>query len=216
MVDMFTNYQNLSDYYIPNNLSKNIKTPCSYSKLQSIEDSKPFELYNAKGELEGYTWYYGNKLVLDFDIDGEIRVEGNAIVYTSATEEPSVETEGRIGQKAYNIIDHKCWKCVGYTGRYYIWQIQENFVYPINGQRCIYIDVADYMKDKIVTFNIFNFRLENIYNINLDGSANIKIYVDDELAKLLVKGIYYCSLEVAGPDTHETIFSPEDCKIVIK
>ena len=59
MIDMFTNYKNISDYYIPNNLNAASSKPYSYTKLNSCEESKPYELYNSKGDLEGYYWYYG-------------------------------------------------------------------------------------------------------------------------------------------------------------
>lgn len=80
MIDMFTNYQNLNKDYIPNNLSQ--CTPKSYtSKLDPCEITKPYELYDAKGDLEGYYWYYGESIVLDFSIDGEItELEANGYV----------------------------------------------------------------------------------------------------------------------------------------
>lgn len=78
MIDMFTNYQNLSEYYTPNNLSQYQNKPCSYTKFNPCEITKPYELYNAKNELEGYYWYYGNTINLDFSIDGEVvDINGN-------------------------------------------------------------------------------------------------------------------------------------------
>ena len=71
-MDMFTNYQNLSEQYIPNNLSEHKYKVESYTKLCPVENSKPYELYNAKNELEGYFWYYGDSINLDFSITGEV------------------------------------------------------------------------------------------------------------------------------------------------
>lgn len=217
MIDMFTNYQNLSDYYIPNNLSQNISTPKSYtSKLNPIEASKPYELYNARGNLEGYYWYRGDQVVLDFNIDGEFTVEANATIFTSIGEGPTITTEGRLGQKAYNIVDYKSWKCVAYVGNYYSWELEPDFIYPVGGEKSIYVDASDYMKDKTITFTIYNFRLEPIYNRNFAGTSEFKLQVDKELSDILLKGIYYCSLEVSGKDSHQTLFSPEDCKLLVK
>lgn len=72
MIDMFSNYQNIPENYTPNNLHKEFKKPCSYTKLDSDKTTLPYELYNAKGELEGYFWYQGNTINLEFNIDGEI------------------------------------------------------------------------------------------------------------------------------------------------
>ena len=92
MIDMFTSYQNLSEYYIPNNLSKKLTSPKSYTKLDPNEKSKPYELYNAKGELEGYYWHEGDQLVLDFSIDGEVTVESSAIIFDAHGETPTEDT----------------------------------------------------------------------------------------------------------------------------
>lgn len=217
MIDMFTNYQNLSDYYIPNNLSKNICTPSSYTKkLAPIEASKPYELYDAKGELEGYYWYKGDQLTLDFSIDGELTLECNAIVFTVPGESPTMQTEARLGQMAYNIIDYKSWKCISYFKNKYVWEPQEEFIYPLNGDKSVYVDASDYMKDKILTFTIYNFRMEPIFNKNYPGTASFKVAIDEELTNKMPKGIYYCSLEVAGKDSHQTVFAPDDCKLLVK
>lgn len=217
MIDMFTNYQNLSDYYVPNNLSKYICTPTSYtSKLDPTEASKPYELYDAKGNLEGYYWYKGDQVVLDFSIDGEITVECNALIFTTPGEEPNLHTEARLGQMAYNVIDFKSWKCVAYFKDMYVWELQPEFVYPLGGDKSVFIDASDYMKDKVLTFTIYNFRLEPIYNKNFEGTSSFKMYINKELSDSLNKGIYYCSLEVSGKDSHQMVFAPEDCKLLVK
>ena len=43
----------------------------------------PFTDYNKEGEITGYWWYEGNQLVLEFEIDGEVVIEG-ADVYSEA------------------------------------------------------------------------------------------------------------------------------------
>ena len=160
-MDMFTNYQNLSEYYIPNNLSQYQNKPCSYTKLNPCEITKPYELYNAKNELEGYYWYYGNIINLDFSIDGEvIDINGNG------------------------------------TGEY--------------------VSAKDYLADKTATVNIYDFRMNVIYSKSLPASENILITIDPELSSKMVKGIYYCSLEVSNSKSHETIFDSTDCKFLVK
>lgn len=79
MSTIFDNYQNLNQEYIPNNLPNcPPKVKCSEeSKLEPCLPNKPYEQYDAKGNLIGYWWYYGNTITLDFDITGEVTYEGN-------------------------------------------------------------------------------------------------------------------------------------------
>ena len=161
MIDMFTNYQNLSEYYTPNNLAQHQTRPCSYTKLDPCEITKPYELYNAKNELEGYYWYYGNTINLDFSIDGEVLdIDGNG------------------------------------TGEY--------------------VSAKDYLADKVATINIYDFRMNVIYSKSIPAAENIIITIDPELSMRMVRGIYYCSLEVSNNKSHETIFDSTDCKFLVK
>lgn len=161
MIDMFTNYQNLSEYYIPNNLSKYLDKPISYTKLNPTELTKPYELYNAKGELEGYYWYYGQSINLDFTITGEIVLKDNS-------------------------------------------------------ENDSYISVEDYLSDKSFRLRIYNFRYEIIDEMLFPGVLNPIFEIDSEKSKKYAKGIYYCSLEIIYNDICETLFGPEDCKLLVK
>ena len=157
MIDMFTNYENLSDNYIPNNLSRKRCKPESYTKLSPITTSKPYELYNAKGELEGYFWNYGETINLDFSIDGEVTLDDGA-----------------------------------------------------------YITASDFLKDKLYGFKLYNFRYEEIYTQVGQARDNIIINIDKELSNKLVKGIYYCSLDISGKDCNISLFNAKDCKLLVK
>ena len=78
---MFENYQNLSTQYTPNNYQTNcVGNP----NLHSVSPNKPFEILDAAGNITGYFWYYGNSIVLSFDIVGEY-VSGNG-VYVDASQ----------------------------------------------------------------------------------------------------------------------------------
>ena len=216
MTDMFTNYQNLSEYYTPNNLAKYQQQPSSYTKFNSSNTTLPYELYNAKSELEGYFWNYGETITLDFSIDGYFTMNDNDRILYKAGEKPSINTEGRLGQKIYNIIDYKSWECKSYSHSEYIWEEDKEFTYPLNTKQFVYIDASDYLKDKMITFRLYNFRYEEIYTKNISGSPEIKIFIDTEINKLLTKGIYYCSLEVIGNNSCEKVFDVTDCKLLIK
>lgn len=75
---MFVNYENVPTSYIPNNTT--ICPPCTAIR------KKPLEEYDAFGKLIGYSWYYGDQIVLEFNITGNV-------VYDSGVYE-DVSTEG--------------------------------------------------------------------------------------------------------------------------
>lgn len=51
------------------------RPPKEHPHLKPYEYERPFEDYNAAGELVGYWWYEGDQLVLEFEIDGEVVIE---------------------------------------------------------------------------------------------------------------------------------------------
>ena len=213
---MFLNYQDIANNYTPNNLIKEFNKPQSYTKLDPIDASKPYEEYNVKGELEGYYWNYKDTINLEFNIDGEITIEGTALVYKITGQTPTNTTPGSINQRAYNIIDLRSWTCVAVERGNYTWQEDEVFTYILGGDRSVYVSAEQYLKNKTIIITLYNFRFEAIHEQSFNGNSQIIFKIDDELSKKLVKGIYYCSLEVVGPDVHQTIFAPEDCKLLVK
>ena len=213
---MFLNYHSISDNYTPNNLFKAfpIDGPCS--KFMPFEGSKPYEEYDAKGELEGYYWRYGDTLNLEFCIDGEIRVEDNALVLKTVGEVPSIYTKGYVGQRCYNIRDLLSWTCVGISGRTYIWEQDANFTYPLEGKNSIYVSADEYIKGKSAAVTIYNFRMEPVYRYEVMAVTPLIMPITKDISLTMPKGIYYCSLEISGEDFHQTIFSPQDCKLIVK
>lgn len=158
MIDMFSNYQNLSENYIPNNLSQQLTKPCSYTKLDTCDLTRPYELYNAKNELEGYYWYYGNNINLEFNIEGDIN---------------EIKLDG-------------------------------------------FIDLQDYLKDKVATLNIYNFRNEALYQKTIQANNTVVFEIDPEASKKLVKGVYTCELLVANSKVSHTVFGIDDCTFLVK
>ena len=69
---MFDSYETLNNNYVPQN--KKPIPPCSpeNSVFEPLRPRKPYEEINAKGELIGYYWYYGDTVNLDFTIEGDI------------------------------------------------------------------------------------------------------------------------------------------------
>lgn len=69
MSSMFDNY----DEIIPN---RHCPPKPDKGPLKPCRPDKPYESYNEYGELDGYWWYYGNNLNLEFIIEGEATFEG--------------------------------------------------------------------------------------------------------------------------------------------
>ena len=59
----FDSYLNTPSSYVPNNKD---------TVLESVNDiiKYPTEEYNAKGELVGYSWNYGDSIILEFLTEG--------------------------------------------------------------------------------------------------------------------------------------------------
>lgn len=214
---MFLNYQNIADNYMPNNLINAFPHKMNSSKLDPLDASKPFEEYNTKGELTGYSWRQGETLNLEFNIDGEITLEANAILFKATGQTPVTNTVAKVGQRAYNIIDLRSWTCVAITSNGdRTWQEDAEFTYPLNSDRSVYISAADYLKDKSVEVTLFNFRMEPICKKIYSASPTIIFAIDRELSKILPRGIYYCSVVVFNNDVCYTIFDSTDCNLLVK
>ena len=216
MANMFMNYQNPSSQS-PNNLYKAFPQVENVSKLYATEASKPYELLNFKGELEGYYWNYGDSINLEFNIDGEITVESNAIVLKHYGQDPNVmQTPGKVGQRCYNIMDLRSWSCRAIIKHEFIWEEDPEFTYMLGGDRNIYVSASDYIKDKLAIIKLYNFDFEEIYSEEIPANMQVRLVITPELSKTLYKGIYYCSLEIAGNDSHQTIFAAQDCKLIVR
>lgn len=213
-MNMFTNYNNIPENYVPNNLVCSLPVGKSYTKLDPIQASKPYEEYDAKGELIGYFWRYGETLNLEFNIDGEITVEDDAIVLTSAGQTPDNIT-GKILQKAYNVVDKKSWTCTSVINNISTWTEDEIFTYAENGES-VYIPAEDFLKDKKVDVTIYNFRMEPIQTYIFEGTSKIVAEINSEISLKLVKGIYYCSLTVFNDKVNLPIFNSSDCTLIVK
>ena len=212
---MFLNYQNIANSY-PNNLVNAFPSCDICSKLNPLEASKPYEEYNIKGDLIGYFWRYGETLNLEFNIDGELTIESDAILFKKSGQVPTVRTMAKIGQRAYNIIDLKSWTCTAIEAGNYIWEADTEFTYPVGADRKVYIPAESYLKDKHVEVTLYNFRMEPICKKLYDAAPTIIFGIDKELSKKLVRGIYYCSVTVFNDEVAYKIFDTTDGSLLVK
>lgn len=67
--DMFRNYQDIPDSYIPSNTTKSL---C----MDRVPEN-PIAVYDADGVIIGYSWYYGDNIVLEFKTTGEVTEDSN-------------------------------------------------------------------------------------------------------------------------------------------
>ena len=213
---MFLNYQNIADNYIPNNLQTAFPHNVAESKLNPLDASKPYEEYDVKGNLCGYFWRYGETLNLEFQIDGEITVEDDAIILTTAGSIPDQTMGSYVGQRAYNIIDCTSWTCAAIVGDKFVWNMDAEFSYPETAQRSIYISADDYLKDKVAKVTLYNFRMEPIVEKAFPASSKVVFPIDKELSLQLQKGIYYCKVSISNDLINQIVFDTVDCQLVVK
>ena len=74
---MFNNYKYIPDSYIPNN------------QTEFLNDNriakKPLEEYDAKGNIIGYSWNYGDGVILEFNTEGTA-TDDATLMYQTAEE----------------------------------------------------------------------------------------------------------------------------------
>lgn len=212
---MFLNYQNIAKNYTPNNLICSYPVGKSYTKLAPIEASKPYEEYDAKGNIIGYFWHFGDTLNLEFNITGEVTVESDAILLTSGVV-PTKALQGYVGQRCYNLQELRSWTCVEASDNNYIWEEDQEFTYPEFEGKSVYVPSDDYLSDKTIDVTIYNFRYQPVYKQSFRGSSKIVFEITPELSKKFKPGIYYCDVVAYNQVSSETIFSTDDCKLLVK
>lgn len=212
---MFVNYQTLENY-TPDNMKCSFPKGKSYTKLAPVQASKPYEEYDVKGNLIGYFWRYGDTLNLEFNIEGEIVVESDAIIFVTEGDYPTIETEGKENQRCYNVADLRSWTCRYIIDGNYIWEEDSEFIWDETASETVYISAEEFLEDKFVEVTLYNFRMEPIFRKVFDGTSKIILPITAELSQVMKKGIYYCSLTVFNDTFKQSIFDSHDCVLSVK
>ena len=207
---MFSNYQDTSAN-IPNNLDKAFPVINPETKLKPLDDCDHYSEYDFAGNLVGYTWAYGETVSLQFDITGAIDIANDAIIFSVSGEEPTLETAGSVGQKAYNIIDFRCWYCRGsIEDKYYIWEEDKDCEIC----SCDVIDSAipadQFLVGKAAYLCIYDFRHNIIKELQIPAAATLVFNLDEQLSAELQPGIYYCSVDIKSDTDVVRIFDTTD------
>ena len=195
MSKMFDNYNNLSTSYIPNNQ----KITDTFNRIE-FNNKEPRKEFSNDGLFIGYSWNYGDTVEIPYSIYKTIPVEDNAIIYYESEKGPSKDTVGLLNQKAYNIVDLKLWICKTLDQSIYNWVEQDKFTYPTHGKKMVTLNSDIDMSDKSIEVNICNFRKEVIYTETFSGQTSVKVNIDKDLSKKLLKGIYYITFSIVGED----------------
>lgn len=207
-----TNQEKLDEFQIGN--LKDIYENSDWRLFQTPID-KPFSEVDSDGSIT-YFWYYGDILDLKFDLNGEMVVEDDTILYYYRGQTPTEDTAGTIGQKAYNIIDNIQWTLVSIDGDRYMWQQDEEYIPPITGSRHVYFTIQDYIKDKNICIKIQDFKYNTIYEQNFDGSQEIVLHVSKELSDTMVPGIYYLHLQVVDQNSNNVLLGINKYRLLVK
>ena len=68
---MFDNYNNINTTFTPNPFAPQYPPQKQQQQIVQNNPNKPYEIIDARGNLTGYFWYYGNSIDLVWDIIGE-------------------------------------------------------------------------------------------------------------------------------------------------
>lgn len=215
-------FDNLNINTIPNNLCNN--------NIANIKSCKlPYEEYNDVGEFVGYSWSYEDTVTLEFDIAGELTVEGDAIIYTAKGSSPDISTIGTINQKAYNTTDLISWTCTSVENNSYTWTQDESWETPAEGINT-YVTISEYLEGKYLYINIYNFRHEKEYSSNpIDAKEIIYFNITNNMIKTtpnmteadykpLDKGIHYLTLILKDENGEyiDTLIGQQNCPLIVK
>lgn len=180
-MSMFTNYDNLPSSYIPNNVCK--KNPY----IGNYPPKQPFVITNANGEAVGYKWKYGDTIVLNFTISGNITysAEDQSNSYTQSVATYMNDSSEQIVFRIFNF-------------RYEM--IYEAFpVFHCNDDGTVDVSVFIYdtLSDILVKGRYF-------ISLGIVGTHNNPLY-NEETNPDVPKTI----------QVRQTIFKPEECPITI-
>lgn len=199
-MSMFYNYDNIDENYIPNNC-----TPEEINSYIKLDLNLPYEIYNIKDEFVGYAICYGDTCKIPINLNKQIYVEDDAIIYDLKGQYPKEDDIGKKGQKAYNIKDFISWTCYGRSKSKYIWKKDNCFIYPKNGVK--QINLIPELDNFSIKVNIQNFRYESIKTFNFENDLNTYYTIDEQLQELLHEGIYYVSISLITEDYSRIIDS---------
>lgn len=201
MSDMFKNYFNIDPNYIPNNMDfKKHQRERSYNRDSLIAIIDRFN------QIWGYTWSWKDTVSIPITIDKVVNVPDDSIIMNESGIAPTNQTEGKVGQKFYNVVDVKSWTCkdIGVdddtNSPYYSW-IEDDYLKYVDHSDTT-ITIKPNISGKKLTAEILNFRKEIVYSKEFnDGDSSSYLDIDLELSNKLVPGIYFIRVRLVSDTT---------------
>ena len=207
MSSLFDNYDNLGSQYIPSNMNCQNTVPKNNPFLEPVGPKRPYEERNAQGELIGYWWTYGDTVDLDFELSGDVTIDG---------EDSYIDVRDFIKDKQLKIelfnFRHEEINTTIYEGKDYATQT----TYKV-------ADVCKLTSGIYYTYNNGTYEpvvLPTNYQAGVVYYEQEPIHVvkpiDLTLSQELVKGTYYCSFSIISTDLSATVFYQDSCTLVVK
>lgn len=191
---MFDNYDNLPLNYIPDNISQ-----YPVNRYEILDTSTPTKLYSIKNNFIGYSWNYGDIFMFPVNVNKVIKVNADSIIYTEKGLEPDNETIGYAGQQAYNTVDNKSWTCIGNPSGLYVWVLDDEIIYPLNGTK--EIEFQEDVTDKELIVEFYDFRWNLVKSFENFASPVVLCSIDENIYETMKSGIYYVLVKIKGIDT---------------
>lgn len=206
-MNIFDNYDNLKDQYIPSNMNRKPCPPKANPFLDPAIPKKPYCEYNAEGNIVGYWWPYGNTVNLEFELDGGVTTEGNYIDVRDFIKDKQLQI--KLYNFRHEVIDTKV-----YDGKDYQKFIEVNHITDkTTGIFYIYDEETD-------SYNIVKlpdaFEEGKKYYISNPDPVCVIYPIDENMSATLEKGTYYCSLSIIAKGLKETVFYEENCTLMVK
>lgn len=221
MADRFRSYEELPESYKPDNRIKVIP-----QQLREYIDKPPYKDYDIKGNFIAYWWNYGDTLSLPFTINKEHYVEEDAILYTNVSgasyvdplivpgEHPTTDTQGYVGQRAYNVMTGQSWTYTGILNGDFVWVEDTVKKFPVKSSRTVlFIDNEWDVSDFNLKFEILDFRRQVLYTTETNGANNIQFPIDKELSQKLLKDTYICHFTLYDDDE---VYLETEYNVIVK
>lgn len=189
---MFNSFYNIPCCYIPDNMHPK----CKPAGVRKLTNTNLDVILDKKGKFKGYSWNYGETVSIPLTVNFPIRIETDAQYTYDPDFIPGHDTQGKIGQKFYNLASVKSYFLKSYlpTEKWFMWEEESLFTYPEDGH--MLVDVKPDMKGRYILAEFLNFRGEQIFEEVYYGvnSAELEINIPGSLQ--IPRGIYSLAIYV--------------------
>lgn len=163
---------------------------------------------------------FGNNYDVPIQMDSYILVEENSIVYYCKGEEPTEDTEGKVGTRAYNVADLRSWSCTAIEkdGNKNVYTWVEDEVFTFSNMSPIIVELPEYFYvGKTANIIIYNFRYEKIYETTQEAHKKMEFNITKEIAQEYFdkKGLYHLQVDLLDGDDISTMILPANFVIAI-